>query len=137
MIKIKVGNNKNTLYIFDFDDTIRDSKTGKELECAKILKDKQSKGLPAIILTGNPETTFIEEYLKKHKFKDIEILSSFGIEKQDEIETSLAKKKLLKKYLKDKSFSKVYFYDDQEDNLEKIKQLEDELNIKVYTKKPK
>ncbi len=136
-VKIFLSNSKKdeTLYVFDFDDTIKSSENDKELPSAKILKKLLKNGSNAIILTANPNTTKIKKYLKDHDM-DVKVVSSFGVEKQKDVETHTAKKQILKQILKDQDYKVLYFYDDQEDNLKSAVELGKELKIKVIAKLP-
>lgn len=122
-----------TLFVFDFDDTIRSKDTHEMLYTANIMRQRMTDGYKVIILTANPRTKEIKSYLEQNGFENIPVYSSQPIEKKQDVSVEVAKRKFMKSYVGKHPFIKtIYFYDDSQDNIQQMSLL-NKFGIKVIT----
>jgi hypothetical protein len=123
------------LYIFDFDGTIIDGddiEDAEQLYPANIMRQRAYEGNTVIILTARPDIENVRKYLETENLSDVEVFSSHSFEKEEHVGTALGKQAFMRDYLdKNNYIKKIYFYDDKNANLERVKELEDEYDVSI------
>ena len=126
------------LYIFDFGGTIIDgsdlSDDTEQLYPANIMRQRAYEGNRVIILTAAPDIDEVIKYVQDADLGDIEVFSSHGYEKEEDVDSSLGKQAFMRDYLdKNLYIKKIYFYDDNRANLARVKDIEDECDVSIST----